>query len=246
LLALIVISCGNVTPDAPPTATPTAPPEAPPTATAAPPETPTPAPETSPTWTPDPSGTRIRDIQGRAHRSPLEGDRVEGVPGIVTAVTGNGFWMQDPYPDGDRATSEGLFVFTRSAPQVEVGDEVHTRGTVTEYRPGEESGNTTITELTQPSVRLLSTGNDLPAPTVLGAGGRTPPGAVIDDDAAGSIEHGGSFDADEDGIDFYESLEGMRVQVNDALVVGPTNQYGETWVVGDGERTRSTPVPGPS
>ena len=102
---------------------------------------PTATPETGPTWTPSPSGTRIRDLQGAAHRSPLEGERVEKVPGIVTAVTGNGFWMQDPYPDGDHATSEGVFVFTQSAPQVEVGDEVHVNGQVTEYRPGEAAGN---------------------------------------------------------------------------------------------------------
>jgi hypothetical protein len=37
----------------------------------------------------------------------------------------------------------------------------------------------------------------------------------------------------QDGIDFYESLEGMLVQVNNARVVGPTNRFGEIWVVGD-------------
>ena len=41
------------------------------------------------------------------------------------------------------------------------------------------------------------------------------------------------FDPDQDGIDFYESLEGMLVQVNNARVVGPTNDFGGTWVVGD-------------
>jgi predicted extracellular nuclease len=148
--------------------------------------------------------------------------------------------MQDPYPDGDHATSEGIYVYTRNAPQVEVGDEVHVNGQVTEYRPGEESGSLTITEITEPSFVVRSTGNEVPAPTILGAGGRTPPGTVIDDDAAGSVERGGTFDADEDGIDFFESLEGMRLQVNDALVVGPTNQYGEIWVVGDGGATATS------
>ena len=36
-----------------------------------------------------------------------------------------------------------------------------------------------------------------------------------------------------DGLDFWESLEGMVVLVDNAVVVGPTNQFNETWVVGD-------------
>ena len=41
-------------------------------------------------------------------------------------------------PDDDPATSEGIYVFTSNAPQVEVGDEVHVNGRVTEYRPDED------------------------------------------------------------------------------------------------------------
>ena len=41
---------------------------------------------------------------------------MEQVPGVVTAVTTNGFWMQDPDSDSDEATSEGIFVFTGGAP----------------------------------------------------------------------------------------------------------------------------------
>ena len=37
-----------------------------------------------------------------------------------------------------------------------------------------------------------------------------------------------------DGLDFWESLEGMLVRVDDAVVVGPTNGFREAWVVGDG------------
>ena len=77
--------------------------------------------------TPSSPGTQIWDIQAQAHRSPMEGEMVEDVPGIVTAVTKNGFWMQAPTPDGDNATSDGIFVFTDSIPGVEVGDEVRSR-----------------------------------------------------------------------------------------------------------------------
>lgn len=174
-------------------------------------------------------GVRIRDIQGAAHRSPLTGTAVSGVPGIVTGLRSNGFYMQDPLPDTSDATSEGIFVFTSSAPTVAVGDSVTVSGNVTEFRPGGSGGlaNLTLTEITSPAVVRLSSGNPLPAPVVVGAGGRVPPANVIDDDATGSVETSGSFNHVTDGIDFYESLEAMRVQIDGAVAVGPTNNFGE-------------------
>jgi predicted extracellular nuclease len=177
---------------------------------------------------------RIHEIQGAAHRSPLEGEVVTGVAGIVTAKLGNGFYFQDPSPDTDDATSEALFVFTSSSPTVDVGDDVRVSGRVSEFRPGGTgSTNLTTTEIVTPTVSELSHDNDLPAATVLGAGGRIPPSMVIEDDATGSVETSGVFDPAQDGIDFYESLEAMRVRVNNALAVGPRNGFGEIPVVGD-------------
>jgi uncharacterized protein len=177
---------------------------------------------------------RIHDIQAAAHLSPKNGQNVGNVPGIVTAKRTNGFYMQDPDPDADPATSEGIFVFTSSAPTVSVGDSVTVNGRVQEFRPGGASTtNLTTTELVTPSISVLSTGNSLPDATVLGTGGRIPPSDVIENDAGGDVETGGVFDPGEDGIDFYETLEGMRVQLNDAVAVGPTNSFGETPIVGD-------------
>jgi hypothetical protein len=176
----------------------------------------------------------IHDIQGAAHISPLAGQNVSNVNGIVTAKRSNGFYMQDPSPDSDDATSEGIFVFTSSAPAVNVGDSVNVSGHVQEFRPGgASSANLTTTELSTPTISVLSTGNPLPPTTVLGTGGRIPPNQIIEDDAGGDVETGGVFDPATDGIDFYESVEGMRVQVNDAVAVGPTNSFGETPIVGD-------------
>ena len=67
----------------------------------------------------------------------------------------------------------------------------------------------------------------------VGLGGRVPPTTVIDDDATGDVETSGSFDAATDGIDFYESLESMRVQVNNPVAVGPTSSNREIWVLAD-------------
>src|SRR5262249_9142321 len=62
------------------------------------------------------SGVHIYTIQGHGHVSPLNGQRVCEVPGVVTQVVSNGFYMQDGDGDGDVTTSDGIFVFTSSAP----------------------------------------------------------------------------------------------------------------------------------
>jgi predicted extracellular nuclease len=179
------------------------------------------------------TGTRIRDIQGAAHVSPKNGTAVTNVRGVVTAVKSTGFWYQDPCPDSDVATSEGVLVFTSSAPTVAVGNEISVNATVSEYRPSSSPSALSVTELTQPTITKLGT-RALPAPIVIGTGGRVPPSSVIEDDANGSVETGGVFDPATDGIDFYESLEGMRVQVNNPVAVGPYNAtYGEIPVIGD-------------
>ncbi len=167
---------------------------------------------------------RIRHIQGASHVSPLVDQDVQDVHGIVTAKRSKGFYMQDPNPDSDDATSEAIFVYTISAPTVNVGDEVLVSGTVAEFRY--KAAHLSMTRIEEPTVVVSSTGNPLPAATVIGTGGRIPPQQVIDDDAL-SV-----FDPATDGIDFYESLEAMLVQVNDAIVVGPTS-YGVIPVVGD-------------
>jgi predicted extracellular nuclease len=187
------------------------------------------------TFAPPPA---ISEIQGAAHISPKVGQGVADVEGVVTALRvggGRGFWMQDPNPDDDDATSEAIFVFVNAASAAQVGDLVQVDGTVAEFRPGGDPDNLTITEiLTSPAgVTVVSAGNPVPAPTVLGTGGRTPPTEVIDDDGAGNVETGGTFDPAGDGIDFYESLEGMLLQVNDAAVVGPTQSFGEITLLPD-------------
>jgi len=53
--------------------------------------------------------------------------------GIVTAVDTNGFYLQSATGDGNAATSDGIFVFTSTAPTVSVGDGVSVRGSVAEF-----------------------------------------------------------------------------------------------------------------
>jgi predicted extracellular nuclease len=183
-------------------------------------------------------GLRIHDIQGAAHISPQVGKKVLAVPGVVSAVRTTGFYMADPQPDSDPATSEGLLVFTGNAPTVAVGDAVTVTGTVSEFRSG--SGNLTTTEISgNPTVTVVAAGQPVPAPTLVGPGGRTPPGKVIDDDATGDIETSGTFQPATDGLDFWESLEGMRIEIDNAAVVGHTNRFSETQVVPQGSTVRT-------
>ncbi|MGB9376819.1 MAG: Ig-like domain-containing protein, partial [Mycobacteriales bacterium] len=179
------------------------------------------------------AAVHIHDVQGAAHISPMVGSVVTLAASIVTGVRTNGYYVQDPSPDANDATSEGIFVFTSTAPTVSLGDEVSVTGTVTEFRGGgATSPGLTVTEISGPSASVLSTGNPLPAPTVLGIGGRAVPTDVIENDAT-NVETSGVFDPAQDGIDFWESLEGMRVQVNNAVASGPTTSFGEISVLAD-------------
>ncbi|MEG8280175.1 endonuclease/exonuclease/phosphatase family protein [Streptomyces sp. AHA2] len=179
---------------------------------------------------------RIHDIQGSTRTSPYAGKQVTDVAGIVTGIrtygSSRGFWIQDPNPDADPATSEGVFVFTGSTPKgVAVGDSVTVSGTVTEFVPGgTNSGNQSVTQLTKPATTVVSSGNALPAATAITS--RSVPAAYA---PAGDAAAGGSVNAlplkpDAYALDHYEALEGMTVRVTDTRVVGATDPYTELWV----------------
>ncbi len=144
----------------------------------------------------------IHDIQGPGLGSPLNGASVT-TEGIVTALKfNNGFFLQtaDAEVDADPATSEGIFVFTSTAPPAAaaIGNRVRVTATVSEFTPGSNLNQLSITELVSPSTIIqLSSGNPLPAPVVL---------ASADFNAASDPGTA-------------EKFEGMRVSVPEATVV---------------------------
>ncbi len=177
---------------------------------------------------------RIHDIQGTTRLSPLEGQQVSEVEGIVTGVRAygsRGFWFQDASPDADPATSEGVFVYTGSVPTVKAGDSVRVSGTVTEYIPGGAgSGNQSLTQITKPTVTVVSSGNALPeAETVNGwevPDRYAPEGDPADGNSINKLTlHPRSY-----ALDYYESLEGMNIAIGSSRVVGATDPYAELWV----------------
>ncbi|HVV11210.1 endonuclease/exonuclease/phosphatase family protein [Amycolatopsis sp.] len=180
-----------------------------------------------------PVAARIHDIQGTTRVSPLKGQKVTGVTGVVTALrtfgSSRGFWFTDPQPDTDPRTSEGLFVFTGSTtPQVAVGDAVTASGTVSEYYPDDPNNSIyqSTTELAGPQWTIQSSGNPLPAPTVINPD--TVP-EVLAPQIGGNIE-GLALEPAKYSLDFWEAHEGENVSISDARVVGPTTAYNELYV----------------
>ncbi|MEV0402976.1 lamin tail domain-containing protein [Actinoallomurus sp. NPDC050550] len=184
----------------------------------------------------EPGPLRIHDIQGASWLSPHNGEKVTNVPGVVTAIrsagSSKGYWIQDPTPDASPATSEGIFVYS-SSPGVAVGDSVLVSGTVKDYYPlssgdtVEKTSNLSVTEISGSTASVLSHDNALPAAEVIKPD--TVPGKYAPDLGGANIEST-PIDPARSALDFWESREGMRVQVDDARVVGPSNKYGEQFV----------------
>jgi predicted extracellular nuclease/2',3'-cyclic-nucleotide 2'-phosphodiesterase (5'-nucleotidase family) len=165
--------------------------------------------------------TRISSIQGTSHISPLL-DQVVTTRGVVTAVDTNGsrgFYIQDPNGDGNAATSDAIFVFVPSGPLPPVGHLVEVTGTVSEFTASDTIGTLSTTELTSiTNLTDLGVGPAITATVIGGPGGLLPPTESL---IAGNT--------------FYEKLEGMLVTVQDAVVVGPTNDFGEIFTVVDND-----------
>ncbi|HUS05177.1 MAG TPA: lamin tail domain-containing protein [Bryobacteraceae bacterium] len=138
----------------------------------------------------------INQIQGASEFSPYKGQPVV-TSGIVTALRNNGFYLQsaEGEADTDPETSEGIFVFTSSAPPPSAvrGAKLRVLGTVAEFVPASDLSSPSLTEIVDPQIEVLSISNPLPAPVAIGP-------------TTGDLER----------------YEGMRVSVPSLIVTGPT------------------------
>lgn len=169
---------------------------------------------------------RTYEIQGASHRSPLWGHKVQ-TRGIVTAIDGVDWFprgvdiiIQDPQGDGVDETSDALHVhLDTDVTNLKVGDEIQVSGTVYEHMTldqGQNMSKTVLREITQ--VQVLSENNPLPAPTLIGKDGRQIPTRTLST-WAGDLNFK-PFLKLTDGIDFWESLEGMRVTIRNPRITG--------------------------
>ncbi len=185
------------------------------------------------------SGVQIGVLQGAAHKSTFENQAASNIRGVVTARDNNGFWIQDG-GDGNSLTSDAIYVFIGSAAKPTVGVEVQINGRVQEFRPGNDATNLTQTQLNvrdfSGTVTLLNGGALLTLPTAitLGSTGYRVPNAIAPN--VGNVETFAGYTLRPNlyAMDFYESLEGMRVSMSSGLSTSPTgtgSYSGDTFVV---------------
>lgn len=167
-----------------------------------------------------PTVRSIPEIQGTGAASAFVGDSVK-TTGIVTRVNNNGYYLQDEVGDGNPATSDGIFVFTGSAPTVVAGQKIELVGVVTEFNTGAASNADTaahtVTELTGTS-----------SVTVLGSGFSVAP-AVIE--------------FPEFANDDLERVEGMLVTINGPLTASQNyflGRYGQVTLSSGGRMETPT------
>ncbi len=174
----------------------------------------------------EPTAASIMEIQGGAHLSPLDGALVV-TTGVVTAVAFNGFYLQDPVGDGDDNTSDAIFVFGGQS-GLAAGDSVSVSGVVAEFIPGGAgTGNLSITQLSAIDVEVLGAG-ELPTPVEIGKTGRqaSPTTVISDSELPTNLQSDPAvFNPETDAIDFWESLEGMLVEVDRPVTVSATRTF---------------------
>ncbi|MGH7492262.1 MAG: Ig-like domain-containing protein [bacterium] len=180
-----------------------------------------PTPGTENVGPPPPVMAEIFEIQGTGLTSPFANQTVITENNVVTAVAPDGFSMQTPAArvDADDETSNGIFVFTGSAPAVAVGDFVNVTGQAVEFFA--------FTEISSnPIVTVVSSGNPLPAPVILDASTPSP----NQPQPANELER----------------YEGMLIQINGGAVTASNQTFGsdpiaEVFIVAAPDRTFREP-----
>lgn len=158
----------------------------------------------------DTKNAKISDIQGASHKSPYVDLTVNDVAGIVTFVLNStSFIMQESESSFDGVKSTAIKV-NKTGHNVAVGDVINVSGNVVEA-----GGNSRLTDTQIAATNITKTGTaGTPEALVIGED-LLPPNKIIDNDSFAI------FDPQEDGIDFWESIEYMLVSFPDARVIGP-------------------------
>jgi len=180
---------------------------------------------------PPPEPHTIMEIQGHGARSSFAGSGTAlgttyvitpstGHQNIVTAVGPKGFFLQDTVGDGDPTTSDGIYVYTGSAPALLVGDLVSVTGRVQEF-----SGSTEIAGGSSYSV-VGHDDNSIPAAYDLTATLPNPDPSSGICTGAGSTIQVPSLDGltRNDGYQAanFACLDGMLVTMSHGIVNAPT------------------------
>lgn len=188
----------------------------------------------------------IHDLQGASHTSPYDGQTVDGIEGIVTYIfelSGSKYYhiqTPDNRIDEDPKTSEGIVLYSgRNGWPIQVGDLVSVAGKVSEYAiDGYDDRQQTDMKVTQINVRDDQGGKvevvqrNVELPKAIKIDEKNLPREHIDSD------HLEVFNPDVDAIDFWESLEGMRVEVGHVKAVAP-QEHGDLITVLENRETNT-------
>lgn len=189
---------------------------------------------------------QIHDIQGAGHATSFDNKTVEGIQGVVTysfLLNGATYYhiqTPDALADTNPNTSEAILLYsgTKTWP-IQVGDLVSVTGKVSEFAyDGYSDRQTTDLKTTQINVRndqggkveVIKRGEALPAPILIDETKMSL--AKIDSDNLAV------FNPTVDAIDFWESIEGMRVQVGNVKAVAP-QEHGDLITVLESAPTNS-------
>lgn len=163
----------------------------------------------------------IYDIQGNSHISPFLNYEVT-TEGIVTGVAlvdyypgGQVIYIQDPQGDNNPKTSDAIKVFLEEPIEVKIGDLIQVTGIVFEETNHIENGltSTAIRNVTKTKINAIN--QKLPEAILIGEN--------IPEEFFSTYHGDLNFKKDlnlKDGLDFWESLEGMRITLSNPKIVG--------------------------
>ena len=173
----------------------------------------------------------IGEVQGESHQSPLVGKEVVINNVVVTKTDKTGFYVQDKVSDNNPRTSDAIYVAsTDPKNKVEAGDLLKVQGTVKEgymeeysVRQGQTfkkpAGSLTVTQIINATITKLGKA-DLPKALNIS---EKMPKDVVDNTPT-------KYNPETEALDYWESLEGMLVEVTKPKITGP--QYkGDIYVL---------------
>ena len=170
----------------------------------------------------------IGEVQGESHESPLAGKEVIINNVVVTKTDKTGFYVQDKVSDNNPRTSDAVYVASKD--KVTSGDLLKVQGTVKEgymeeysVKPGQTfkkpAGSLTVTQIINATITKLGKAE---LPKALNISEKMPKD-IVDQTPT-------KYNPETEALDYWESLEGMRVEVIKPKVTGP--QYkGDIYVL---------------
>lgn len=184
----------------------------------------------------------ISDINGNQFQSSYVGQSLTNISGLVTAKSSTGIFLRSTAPDDDAATSDSIYVYSSSVgSSLSVGDIISLDAKVSQYRS--TSTYLYLLELTSPTnVQVLSSNNTV-TPLVIGEDTLSPPTEqytsldggdiyAVPNAVANVSTENPVLDPETYGLDFWRSLLGELVTIQNVTVITRPNSYDETWVTG--------------